>query len=80
LPPVDIALDLNLRQEFESQSLDFGNFASPAFPCSHGELSHLMRPCLSEALDNSTKIDKLVPSFPALFSDKLGTVKGMVSY
>jgi hypothetical protein len=37
-----------------------------------------MCPCLPDLRDNSTKFDELIRSFSALFSDKLGTVKGMV--
>jgi hypothetical protein len=39
-----------------------------------------MCPCVPEVPENSTEIDKLVRSFPALFSDKLGTVNGMVCH
>jgi hypothetical protein len=36
-----------------------------------------MLPCLLDVLDESTKLNKLIRSFPALFSGKLGAVKGI---
>jgi hypothetical protein len=37
-------------------------------------------PCFPAVQDDSAKLDQLVRSFPALFSDGLGTVKGMVCH
>jgi hypothetical protein len=54
-----------------------GDF-SQAFLCSEDAFSRLMCSCLPDVPDNSAKFDEFIRSFPILFSDKSGTVKGMV--
>jgi hypothetical protein len=54
--------------------------SSQAFPCSEEVFNLLMCSCLPDGPDNSAEFVELIRSFPALFSDKLGTVKWMVCH
>ena len=66
--------------EFEFQSLDFCRHSSQTFPCSEDAFSCLICSCLPGVPDDRAKLDELIRGFPALFSDKLGTVRGMVCH
>jgi hypothetical protein len=68
------------EKEFEFHSLDFCKDPSRAFPCSEETFRRLICPCFPDVHDNSAKLSELIRSFPAIFSDKLGTVKGMVCH
>jgi hypothetical protein len=67
-------------KEFEFQYFDFCRHPSRQFPCSEDALRHVTTPCLQVVPDSSAELDKLIRSFPGLFSDELGTVKGMVCH
>jgi hypothetical protein len=71
---------LRSEKEFDFQPLDFCRNSQQAFPCSDEEFGLLMCPCLPEVTDNSCQLSKLVQSFPALFSDRLGTAKWVVCH
>jgi hypothetical protein len=64
--------------EFEFWCPDLSRVSSLQFQCSEDAFCHLTCPCLPAAPDHSAELDELIRSFPALFSDKMGTVKGMV--
>jgi hypothetical protein len=67
-------------EEFEFWCPELSKLPSLQFPCSEDAFSHLTCPCLPAVPDHSTELDELIWSFPALFSNKLGTVKGMVCH
>jgi hypothetical protein len=64
------------RYDFEL--LDFSMQHSQFFPCSEEALNRLAAYTLPLSVSDSRKLDQLVLTFPKLFSDQLGTVKGMV--
>jgi hypothetical protein len=68
------------ESEFQLQGLDSCRKSCLAFPCTDEEFGRLVCPCLPEITDNPSKLDSLVKTFPALFSDRLGTAKGMVCH
>lgn len=65
-------------KDFEFLSLDFCRHSSQAFPCPDDESGHLICPCFPDVADKSFIHNKFINHSPALFSDKFGTVKGMV--
>jgi hypothetical protein len=68
------------EREFVFELLDLGKCISQQFSCPNDVLGSLLCPSLSVGSDESAEIATLIRSFPALFSDKLGTVKGMVCH
>jgi hypothetical protein len=50
------------------------------FPCAENVFSGLVCPCVPEVPGNAAEINEFMRSFPALFSDKLGTAKGTVCH
>jgi hypothetical protein len=62
------------EREFEFECI------SQEFPCSNDVLARLLCGSLSSGSDNTAELAGLIRSFPALFSDKFGTVKGMVCH
>jgi hypothetical protein len=66
------------ESEFDFESMDLGKCKSQEFPCSYDALQKLLCGSIPGGSDNSAEIAKLMRSFPALFSDRLGTVKQMV--
>jgi hypothetical protein len=80
-----VRIDFSTRQyfqperEFPFESLDIGKCTSLEFPCPNDVFTSLLCGSLPDEPQFSTYIDLLI-SFPALFFDKLGTVKGMVCH
>jgi hypothetical protein len=70
------AFQKSCRYDFES--LDFSAHHFHGFPCPEEALKELIAYTSSLHVSNSHKLDQLVLGFPKLFSDQLGTVKGMV--
>jgi hypothetical protein len=68
------AFDPESRFQFEALALPKGE--SPSFPCGSEEMNRLTSFVLPKS--GPSEVDQLVEKFPELFSDKLGTVKGMV--
>jgi hypothetical protein len=68
------------EQEFEFTSLDVTQHLSQEFPCHQEAFSSLMCGSLKNVVDDSFSLEDLMHDFPALFSDGLGTVKGMVCH
>jgi hypothetical protein len=64
------------RYDFET--LDFSMQHYHIFPCSEEALNELVAYTSSLSVSDSRKLDQLLLMFPKLFSDQLGTVKGMV--
>jgi transposase InsO family protein len=67
-------------KEFDFRSLEFSKHPSQLFPCSEDAFARLACPCFPAVQNDSARLDQLIQSFPALFSDKLGAVKGMVCH
>jgi hypothetical protein len=68
------------EREFKIESLYFDKGNSQEFPCSCGALEELLCGSISSGSENSAELAKLTRSFPSLFSDRLGSVKGMVCH
>jgi hypothetical protein len=68
----------NRSCQYDFEPLDFPAWNSHCFPCPEEVLNQLVAYTSSMSLSDSYKLDQLVLSFPKLFSDQLGTVKGMV--
>jgi hypothetical protein len=68
------------EREFDICSLDLCKDSSLSFPCSEEAFSRLVCPCFPILRDDSNRFDRLIRSFPALFSDKLGNVKGILCH
>jgi hypothetical protein len=67
-------------EEFEFWCPDLSKLPSLRFPCPEDAFSYLTCPCLPAMPDHSAEPEEFIRSFPVLFSDKLGTVKGMVCH
>jgi hypothetical protein len=65
---------------FPFETFDIAKCNSQEFPCSNEVLGSLLCGSLPDESLHSADITALIRSFPALFSDKLGTVKGMVCH
>ena len=74
------SFDFRPEKEFEFHSLDSCGSPPQVFPCAENRFSSIVCPCVPEVPDTSAKINELMRSFPALFSDKLGTAKGTVCH
>jgi hypothetical protein len=70
------AFQPSCRYDFES--LELSRPCYNLFPCSEEALTELVAYTSSMSPSDSRKLDQLVRNFPKLFSDQLGTVKGMV--
>jgi hypothetical protein len=68
------------EREFELEPVDLGKVISQKFPCPNDVRATLLCGLLLAESGNSPEIDRLLRSSPALFSDTLGTVKGMVCH
>lgn len=90
-----ILVSTKVRLDFASSSYSFAfqplcqydfdsfGFSEPhyhVFPCSERVLNGLVAYVSPLSVDGSRKLDQLVLSFPRLFSNQLGTVKGMVCH
>jgi hypothetical protein len=64
--------------QYDFEPLDFSSLYSHCFPCPEEVLKQLVAYTSSMSLSEPSKLDQLVLSFPKLFSDQLGSVKGMV--
>jgi hypothetical protein len=64
--------------QYDFEPLDFSAWNSHCFPCPEEVLKQLVDYTSSMSLSDSSKLEQLVLSFPKLFSDQLGTVKGMI--
>jgi hypothetical protein len=67
-------------RDFEFHPLDLCKSLSHAFQCHEETFHSSVCPCLLEGSGLPVEIKKLMQRFPALFSDKLGTAKGMVCH
>jgi hypothetical protein len=63
---------------FQFESLDSSKQYSNIFPCAEGDLDRLSAFCTSLGPTQTRQLDQVVSEIPILFSDKLGTVKGMI--
>jgi hypothetical protein len=70
------AFDLACQYDFER--LDFWSRDSHSFPCPEQELTKLAAYSSPMSQLDSRNLDQFVRSLPNLFSERLGTVKGMV--
>ena len=68
------------EQEFDFEQFDLAKCMSRNFPCAEKIVAGLGCGSLSAGPEESRDVADLLRSFPALFSDKLGTVKGMVCH
>jgi hypothetical protein len=68
------------EQEFEFESLDLAVAASQHFPSPIERVASLLCGSVSAESSGSAELRELIRSFPALFSDQLGTVKGMTCH
>jgi hypothetical protein len=80
---LDFAMSLytfpfNRSCQYDFEPLDFSSWNSHCFPCPKEVLKQLVAYTSSMSLLDSSKLDQLVLLFLKLFSDQLGTVKGMV--
>jgi hypothetical protein len=64
---------------YDCESLDFSMQDFHVFPYSEEALNELVAYTSSLSVSDLRKLDQLVLMFPKLFSDHLGTMKGMVS-
>jgi hypothetical protein len=64
--------------QYDFDSFGFSEQHHHLFPCSESVLNDLVAHVSPVSVDGSRKLDQLVLSFPRLFSNQLGTVKGMV--
>jgi hypothetical protein len=67
-------------KQFEFETPDLSGGLSSTFPCPQEAASCLLCGSLQAGLEEPVDTAKPVCDFPALFSDKLGTVKGMVCH
>jgi hypothetical protein len=65
-------------KQFDFWCLDFCKHPFQLFPCSEEAFIRLTSHCFPAVQDVSARLDQLIRRFPALFWDKLRTVKGMV--
>jgi hypothetical protein len=63
---------------YDFESLDVSMQHFHVFPCPEEALNELIAYTSSLSVSDSRKLDQLVLGLPKLFSDQLGTVKGMV--
>jgi predicted aspartyl protease len=68
------------EMDFSFESFDIAKCNSQEFPCFNDVLRSLLCGSLPDDSLHSAEITAFIRSFPALFSDKLGTVKGMVCH
>jgi hypothetical protein len=66
--------------EFSVEPFDIAKCNSQEFPCSNDVLGSLLCGSLPDESLYSAEITVLIKSFPALFSDKLSTLKAMVCH
>jgi transposase InsO family protein len=67
-------------EEFKFEPVDLGQVISQDFPCPNDARETLLCASLPAELGNPSELDRLLRGFPALFSETLGTVKGMVCH
>jgi hypothetical protein len=65
-------------RQYDFESLDSSVLSSCPFPSEEGALIGRAMNISSLGTTEAGKLDQLVRSFPSLFSDQLGTVKGMM--
>jgi hypothetical protein len=66
--------------QYDFESFGFSDQHHNVFPCSERALNDLVAYVSPLSVDGSRKLDQLVLSFPSLFSNQLGMVKGMVCH
>jgi hypothetical protein len=64
-------------QDFDFERFDLANGTSQQFPCPNDALTGLVCGSVSQGSEQMPDVANLIRKFPALFSDQLGTVKGM---
>jgi hypothetical protein len=66
------------EKEFEFESFDLAEISSLTFPVLTRQVSSPVCGSLIAISSESVELEKLMSNFPGLFSEQLGTVKGMV--
>jgi hypothetical protein len=67
-------------QEFDFERFDLANGTSQQFPCPNDGTAGLGCGMLSQGSGQMSDVANLIRKFPALFSDQLGTVKGLTCH
>jgi hypothetical protein len=67
-------------REFDFERLDLPNGTSQQFSCSNDGMTSLVCGSVSLGSEQPAEVANLIHKFPALFSDQLGTVKGMTCH
>jgi hypothetical protein len=63
---------------FQFEAIDSSKQYSNFFPCAEDDLDRLSAFCTYLGPTQTRQLDQVVSEFPSLFSDKIGTVKGMI--
>jgi hypothetical protein len=67
-------------RRYDLASVEVPSMPSLSFPCTEEEWQGVVACAWSLCVSESRKIEQLVRDFPRMFSDQLGTVKGMVCH